>query len=286
MRLAALTLVTALCLVSASSAARAQGVIQDMSGMSDQEAKARFKVGKSLYEMGRFAEAGAEWMKAFELSQRVDLLYNIYVAYRDASDLPHAIDALERYLAGSPQLDAETRLNLEARLRAMKDAAARGGTLAAEPGAAPTASPAPAPTPVPQPAAAPVATAPEPSPAASGSGAEPADSSIVPLVLLGAGGALILGGAVTGVIVLGQVGDLEDACPNDRCPDDASLDDRDSAKTLALVTDVLLAAGVVTAAVGAVLLLTGDDADAERGAAGTAIGCGPTGCMASVRGRF
>ncbi len=285
MRLAALTLVTAVVIAVAVAlpVAHAQGVIQDMSGMSDQEAKAHFKVGKSLYETGRFAEAGAEWMKAYELSQRLELLYNVYVAYRDASDLPHAIDALERYLAGNPQFEGDTRLNLEARLRSMKEANARG---AAAPTTEPSSAPAPAPAsdtiaapgPTPVPAAAPAAE--------SSSEAAPRESSLVPYVLLSVGGALVVGGAITGVIVLGKVSDLEDACPDDRCADPSRLDDRDSTKTLAIVTDVLLGAGVATAAVGAVLLLTQDDDGAERDATSGAFGCGPDGCMATVRGRF
>jgi tetratricopeptide (TPR) repeat protein len=253
-------------------------LIEDMGDMSEEEAKARFKVGRSLYDAGRFAEAGAEWMKAYELSQRAELLYNVYVAYRDASDQPRAIDALDRYLKGSPQLDAETRLNLEARLRSMQEAAARGGV-------------APAPdvlTEEPAQSAAPAEQAAPVTPTAtrSSTDAAPAERSIVPYVLLGAGGALVVGGAITGLIVLSEVSDLEDACPGDRCPDGASLDDRDSAKTLAIVTDVLLGVGVATAAVGAVLLLMQDDAAAERDEARAALGCGPTGCMASVRGHF
>lgn len=280
MRPFALLLVTAVSLATASGVVHAQGGIQDLSGTSAQEAKARFKVGKSLYEAGRFAEAGVEWMKAYEMSQKVELLYNAYVAFRDASDQPNAIMALERYLAGSPQIDADTRLNLEARLRSMKDAQARGATAPA-PATAPTAEPAPVAEPAPAPV---VEPAPAPAAASASSDAPPGDS-IVPYVLLGAGGALIVGGAITGIVVLGKVGELEDACPNDRCPDSSSLDDRDSAETWALVTDVLLGAGVATAAVGAVLLLTADDTG-ERDATHTAFGCGPDGCMATVRGHF
>jgi tetratricopeptide (TPR) repeat protein len=269
-------------LSAASAVVHAQGGIQDLSGTSAQEAKARYKVGKSLYEAGRFAEAAAEWMQAYEMSQKVELLYNAYVAYRDASDQPNAIIALERYLAGSPQIDADTRLNLEARLRSMKDAQARGATAPATE-ATPAAPPAPVAEPAPVPVAEP-APAPAPAAATASTDAPPGDS-IVPYVLLGVGGALIVGGAITGIVVLGKVSELEDACPNDRCPDSASLDDRDSAETWALVTDVLLGAGVATAAVGAVLLLTADDTG-ERDATRTAFGCGPDGCMATVRGHF
>ena len=47
-------------------AAGAEGVI-DMGGMSDQEAKSHFKVGKSLYETGRFSVAAVEFEKAYTL---------------------------------------------------------------------------------------------------------------------------------------------------------------------------------------------------------------------------
>ncbi|HMI90401.1 MAG TPA: hypothetical protein VK509_03515, partial [Polyangiales bacterium] len=150
-------------LLVCSSGASAQGVI-DMGGMPEQESKAHFKVGKSLYESGRFAEAAVEWNRAFELSQRVELLYNVYVAYRDASDVPRAIDALRRYLQGA-ELDDATRQNLQARLHALEEANAKTPVVAVTPSATPGDSSASAPPPAAQPA--PEPASPEPAPASA-----------------------------------------------------------------------------------------------------------------------
>jgi tetratricopeptide (TPR) repeat protein len=284
-------LVVWILLLACSSGASAQGVI-DMGGMPEQESKAHFKVGKSLYESGRFAEAAVEWNRAFELSQRVELLYNVYVAYRDASDVPRAIDALRRYLQGA-ELDDATRQNLQARLRAMEEANGKAPVVAVTPSETPSDSAASAPAPAEQPAADPAPA--EPSPASAPAQATTStsdDPSIAPYVLLGVGGALAIGAAVTGLIVSGNEKDLEDDCPDLGCSGD-NADKLESTRTLAVVTDVLWISGVVAAGMGTALLLFGGDADAgaERDAAAStrpvaSLGCAPGSCAASLRGRF
>jgi tetratricopeptide (TPR) repeat protein len=278
------------CLLFSGSSALAQGVI-DMGGMPEQEAKAHFKVGKSLYESGRFAEAAAEWSKAYELSQRNELLYNVYVAYRDASDVPHAIDALRRYLQGA-ELDDATRQNLQARLRAMEESNSKAPVVAVTPSdpepASTTAAPAPAPEPATEPA--------PPAPAASSAADETTASSdeggsVVPYVLLGVGGALLAGAAVTGVIVLGNESDLEDDCTDERCTTSDSQDKLDATKSLAVVTDALWITGTVAAVVGGALLIFGGDSGSEESASRStrpvaSVGCAPGTCTATLRGHF
>ena len=281
-----------LLLLTSLPSASAQGVIDMGSSMLEQESKAHFKVGKSLYESGRFAEAAVEWHRAFELSQRVELLYNVYVAYRDASDLPRAIDALRRYLQGA-ELDDATRQNLQARLRAMEEANSKGPVVAVTPSATPAAPSATEPAPAAQPTAEPAP--PEPTPAsapAQATASRSDDPSIAPYVLLGVGGALVIGAAVTGAIVLGNEKDLEDGCPALGCSGE-NADKLDRTRTLAVVTDVLWISGVVAAGMGtALLLFSGDgDAGAERDAAArtrpvASLGCAPGVCAASLRGRF
>jgi hypothetical protein len=266
-------LIAASC--SLCSIASAQGVI-DMGTMPEQEAMSHFKVGKSLYEAGRFAEAAREFANSYELSKRPELLYNIYVSYRDASDGPNAIEALRRYLELAT-LDDATRVNLQARLRAMQQANAGKEPPPPEQTSPPVAAALEQPAPV-EPAPVPEPVAPEPAESASP----------VPFVLLGVGGALVIGGAITGAIVLGKESDLKEACPSDRCSNPDDLDKRDSAHTLAIVTDALIAGGVVLAGVGAVLLLLDDSSEQSSAQASAKPGfaCGLTGCMASVTGRF
>ena len=288
-------LLAACLLFSVASSVHAQGVI-DMGGMPEQEAKAHFKVGKSLYESGRFAEAAVEWSRAYELSQRTELLYNVYVAYRDASDVPHAIEALRRYLQ-SAELDDATRVNLQARLRAMEEANRKAPVVAVtpsepEPAAGGTTAPAPAPEPAAEPAA------PEPATTAAPADASASSSeggSVVPYVLLGVGGALLIGAAVTGAIVLGNEKDLEDNCTDERCAGD-DADKLDSTKSLAVVTDALWITGAVAAGIGGALLIFGGDSGRDASTAQStartqtrpvaSVACAPGACAAMLRGRF
>jgi tetratricopeptide (TPR) repeat protein len=273
--------------------ASAQGVI-DMGGMADQDAKSHFKVGKSLYETGRFSEAAGEFEQAYRLSNRVELLYNVYVSHRDASDLPKAIDALRRYLQLAT-LDESTRVNLAARLRAMEEAHNRAGAApaAAAPAPPPTgpeATPADAPPPSPAGAA-----QPEPSPeaAAAPGSAElemDAQSSALPYALIAVGGAALVAGVVTAVVAAGKISDIEDSCPDDRCPPPSEYDlaaERDDARTLRTVAFALLGGGVIVGGAGATLLLL-DSGEAAPSEAGTqaALRCAASGCTAALHGRF
>jgi tetratricopeptide (TPR) repeat protein len=262
-----------LCVVAVAPLARAQesaGLMKvGESDMSEQQARAHFKIGQTLYDSGRFREAAEEWEKAYALSKRDALLYNIYVAQRDASDWPKAIDALSRYLATTDP-DAAQRVNLEARLKSMQEALAASEAKAAE--AAPAPAPAPARTPAPAPQ-------------------EEKSSSVLPLALVITGGALVAGSVVTGLITSGKVSDIEQACPNDACPAGFDLaGERDSASTLATVTDVLWISGAAFATVGVVLWLMGDDepsAEATTQASVTgAIACTPALCGGALAGRF
>jgi tetratricopeptide (TPR) repeat protein len=271
----------------------AQGVI-DMGGMADQDAKSHFKVGKSLYETGRFSEAATEFEKAYRLSNRVELLYNVYVAHRDASDVPKAIDALRRYLQLA-QLDESTRVNLAARLRAMEEASGRAGpppdTDAAPPPAteteAPTAAPPPAETAPPEPGPEPPSTAP-----GSAELEMDADSSALPYALIAVGGAALAAGVVTAIVAAGKISDIEDACPGDVCPPagESGFDleaERDDAGTLRTVAFALLGGGLIVGGAGATLLLldAGDPAPSEAGTQ-AALRCAASGCSATLHGRF
>jgi tetratricopeptide (TPR) repeat protein len=271
----------------------AQGVI-DMGGMADQDAKSHFKVGKSLYETGRFSEAAAEFEKAYRLSNRVELLYNVYVAHRDASDLPRAIDALRRYLQLAT-LDESTRVNLVARLRAMEEAAGRTGpapAAAAPPPPSTAEAPPPEAAPPPPAETAQPEPAPPPSPPAGSAEFEmDAGSSALPYALIAVGGAALVAGAITAVVAAGKIADIEDACPDDRCPPPSESFDleaeRDDARTLRTVAFALLGGGLVVGGAGATLLLL-DSGDATPSEAGTqaALRCAASGCSAALHGRF
>src|SRR5262245_26705132 len=82
--------------------------------MTDQQARGHFRLGRELYSQGRFADAAKEFEIAYGLSGRGSLLYNVYLAYRDAQDTVNAARALRGYLTAVA--DAPDRPHLEARL--------------------------------------------------------------------------------------------------------------------------------------------------------------------------
>lgn len=74
------------------------------------------------------------------------------------------------------------------------------------------------------------------------------------IAALGVGGAGLVFGSVTGVLALGQHGDLSDRCPGGRCPNDVS-GDVDSYKTMGMLSTIGFVVGGVGLATGAVLWL-------------------------------
>jgi hypothetical protein len=146
-------------------------------------------------------------------------------------------------------------------------------------GAAPAAAapePAPAaPAPRPPPAAPPPA-APPPADAGTDRGAT---QRLGAYVSLGVGGAGILVGTITGFLVLGKKGDLEDAgCVDYHCYT-TQQDDVDSMNSLRTISTVSFVVGAVGAAAGVTLLLTAPKADQN-----VALTVGPQ--WAGVHGRF
>lgn len=246
----------------------------------DTEARARFRVGQSLYESGRFAESAREFEGAYELSHRPELLFNVYVANRDDNNLEKAVPALRAYLAAMPET-LPNRINLQARLEAME------ATLG-ERAAAAQAS---------QQQAAEITAAQERAAAAEAAQREaereaqpPPDRgfqlSIPGVIIGGVGVAALAGGLIVGALALGKVSDLEAMCPDDRCPPEAS-DTFDSAQTLVTTADILIIGGAVLAAAGLTMVLFGIGAPGESEAGASAMAsCGPTGCVAGVSGRF
>jgi hypothetical protein len=120
-----------------------------------------------------------------------------------------------------------------------------------------------------------------------GSTEEDGEFPVVPVVLASVGGALLIGSVVTGVLALNEKADLDDRCTlgetGDQC-DPTLSDTRDSAETLAIVTDVLWITGTVAVGTGLLLYLL-SDGDEESGA-GVSASVGPSGGHLALRGRF
>jgi hypothetical protein len=105
-------------------------------------------------------------------------------------------------------------------------------------------------------------------------------------VAVGIGAATAIVGAITGGMALAKQADLEKACPDRSCTSAKDLDLRDSADALGLATDVLLPAGAVLAAAGAVLLIVDAKKGGERAAVAVMPQIGGTGAGLSMEGRF
>lgn len=142
----------------------------------------------------------------------------------------------------------------------------------------PSVAPGPASPPVPVPLET------EPNTASVRVSSSDAGPPVLPIVLMGAGGAMVVGGVVTGLLAKGAQGELDDACSDMKkmCPE--SLEDNvDKAKGLAMVTNVLWIGGAVLAGLGVTLLLL-DDGEEPPVSAG--FGFGPDGAGMNVRGQF
>lgn len=97
------------------------------------EARAHFERAVSLFDAGRAAEALGEFQRAYELSGRTSVLYNLGATYQALRDYPRAIDALERYVASTAERPTPERAlalralaqmePLVARLRVRRDPA-------------------------------------------------------------------------------------------------------------------------------------------------------------------
>jgi hypothetical protein len=105
-------------------------------------------------------------------------------------------------------------------------------------------------------------------------------------VTMGVGGALLIGGAITGGMALNLDNDLYDKCPDDHCPANHQSD-IDKLNNLSLTTDILLGVGAAAAVTGFVLLIVGHKkkgANEEPVALAPAAAPGFAGAV--IRGRF
>jgi tetratricopeptide (TPR) repeat protein len=204
---------------------------QEQSNALDDEARERFSLGRTFYEAGRFQQAAEEFGEAYRLSGRPQLLYNLYVANRDAGNWQEATDALRGYLDKVP--DAPDSITLRARLASLEMQNEKRKREQAEAESA-------------RKRATPPLTRRE------------KIRSPVPLILTATGGALLVGSIVTGVMAKNKDDDLDTVCADGGkvCPE-WRKDDANKAYSLAIGTDVLWTLGAATALTGIVLWWTG-----------------------------
>jgi tetratricopeptide (TPR) repeat protein len=66
------------------------------------EGKEHYRQGTQLYDIGKYAEAAAEYETAFRLTDRAGLLFNMGQAYRLAGDAKKAVAAYQGFLRREP----------------------------------------------------------------------------------------------------------------------------------------------------------------------------------------
>ncbi len=220
-------------------------------------AQEHFDLGKGLFRVGRYNEAAGEFETAYQLSERAPLLYNIYIAARNAGDRSKAANALKRYLARAPNI--ADRHTLELQLLALEevlkdDVAARRS--------AQTSNRTPA--------------------------ADAAPFSEPPLLayaITGLGAAMLIGGTVTALMAAGHRSNMDEHCPDKVCLPGYERD-IDRLQTLSTLTDVLLIGGAGALALGIGLWLLLDDEASDAPVITATAGCSNVGCMTQAKVRF
>ncbi len=245
----------------------------------EREAQVRYQLGTVHYGAGRFAAAAEEFERAHALSGRDALLYNAYLAWREAGDTFHAAAALRRFLAGTADLEPERRQHLERRLAALDAAVAAGAAPAAEPEREPLAD-ASAPASI-EPEALPIA------PLAPMASTEGEGLSVVPgIVAISLGAGALIAAGISGLVALDIAAAHDSTCSGGssgtRCP--VGYDQGPVVERFELHRDVawgLFGGGLAVLASGAILLAIGATDDPP-----VAIACGPDGCSVHGGRRF
>lgn len=317
MRWMGLALCLAFAFAALTTVARAQQPTPPAAGAAaDEEARVHFRVGRAYYDSGRFAEAATEFEAAYRMSNRAQLLYNIFVAHRDAGNLGPAIDALRRYLDLVP--NADDRDQLRARLSSMERLYLEQNASRTTPPPAATVAPttptAPVhtepvvaadprppvvtPTPVDTASVTDVTTAPvSDTSLADETTSAPPEAEVshgpgaLPYIVAGVGAGLLVGSIFTGLAAKSKENQLNEGCnASHECPPELESV-ANSGRTMATLTNVFMITGAVAVATGLVLFFTMGDHGHSDAAPQTArvipsFGCGAHECGASVQVRF
>jgi tetratricopeptide (TPR) repeat protein len=250
-----------LCVVSACPTVAAQD--------KDELARRHFESGAAYFAEAEYEEALRAFRKAYELSERPQILLNIAVVEERLGNLDAAVATLDQYMAANPS-DPELETIRLRRDNLKKRADEADAEVAPEPAPTPASPPPPA-EPAAPPPEPPVTDEPEP----SGPNLLPAYISVSVGALAG------VGAAITGLGAQAEYDELESNCsPN------CSADDTSTGETLALTSTVLTGVAVIGVGLGTYLWLSADDDETSRTAPRVLVGAGPAGGFAQARWRF
>lgn len=254
--------------------------VSSLAAQDDQRARLHYESGASYYEAGEYEDALREFHRAYELSQRPQLFYNLSLCYQNLGDLEQAATFLERYLSEVESI--ENRANLEIRLRNLRERVERERAAQAASGEPERDTTVQATTAEPTETTRPTTAEPEAGAASVDSPTAPSSSQDS----LNVGAVAGFSVAAVGLVMGGVFGGLtlaEDSrlagtpCGVAGSCGDAELSDL---RTFALVADVGFGVALAGAAVGALFLIIGPgDSGGERAslraapmASGTVLG--------------
>ena len=169
-------------------------------------AKGLFDAGSTSFNEADYGRAIQYWEDAYRRDCTAHLLLmNLARAYELNQEPDRAVVALETYQQRNPGSANDAALSK--RIQKLRE------QVAAEEEPEPILEPAPAPIVQPE-----ASTEPEPEPDTPEPGAVEGRRSIVPLIVAGAGGALMIGGGVPWILAIGDVRDVEERCGGSRDP--------------------------------------------------------------------
>jgi tetratricopeptide (TPR) repeat protein len=248
----------------------------------DELARRHFESGAAYFEQAEYEAALREFRKAYELSQRPQILRNISVVEERLGNIAEAVVALDQYLDAAPNdPDVDTirirRDNLKKRLEQEE---------AAEPVPAPPPEKPEKPNPAPEPKSEPEAQNPPP----NAEDIPPEDDegpNLVPAyVLITVGGLAAVGSGVTGVLASQEHENLKTSCATE--PNGCSDEQTSKGETLALTSTVLTGVAVLGVGIGAILWATADSKESTSSGAAPQlfVGVGPEGGYGRARWTF
>jgi hypothetical protein len=265
MRWAELRLVVVCVVLVVSSVPWGAVALAQSDASSDADARRFFEEGRVAYEAGNFEAAVRGFRRAYLLSPRPALLYNIGQAELRAGHDALALEALEGFLRQAPPEDGR-RGEVDERVRVLRSMGVRpaseaeaeaaqqeaGGTVVAttttEPAADPTTS---------------SSSSTSSSSTTSGSGASDQGPGVTPWIIAGAGGAVLVVGAVLMGVAAGDASRVTGAMPGSSWVELESVGA--NAQTMWGVGIALVGVGLAAAGAGLVwgLLPSGAQSDSS-----------------------
>jgi len=231
-------------MLGATPEARAQG-------SDDERARIHFMAGSNYYDEGQYESAAGEFMEAYRLSHRPQLLLNASTAYERALMFDDAIAALQSYLEATPA-DAPDRATHERKVQSLQELRDRyqAQQQAAQQAVAPT----------PEQAAQQATTQTEPEEESGGMDG----LQLSGLVTGSAGVALEVVALVTGIVANNQRDDLAAICgPGGASCPPGSQGDIDRANALAKTSTATFFVGLAAIGAGVTLFVLGGDDESE-----------------------